>query len=69
MMDDDRPLPPVRMTSMRGEKNGPTSSSKEKDKDKKKGFFGKKNTGVCVCVRDIRGYHIITRNIYGNSRG
>ena len=43
MMDDDRPTPPIRIASMR-EKNGSTSTDKEKEK--KKGWFGgKKNQG------------------------
>ena len=57
MMDEDgRPIPPARMASMR-DKNGPTSGeTKDKDKDKKKGWFGKKNTGVCV--RLVRRVHV-----------
>ena len=47
MMDDDpKPVPPTRVASMR-DKNGSNS-----EKDKKKGWFGRKNQGkpVCVCV-------------------
>ena len=50
--DDDRPVPPVRITSVRG--NGPSNA--EKDKDKKKGLLpwgsSKKSAGggECVCV-------------------
>lgn len=40
-MDDDRPTPPIRITSVR-DKNGPTSSSDKKE-EKKKGWFGGKN--------------------------
>ena len=50
--EDDKPAPPIRLTSIR-DKNGPTSSS-EKEKEKKKGWlFGKKNQGWLVVQGDI----------------
>lgn len=52
--DDDRPVPPIRITSVR-EKNGPTSST---EKEKKKGLLGwgsKRGAGEGTCgVRERR---------------